>query len=117
MVKFLLAAILLGVEDLDGDFLLLCPFADLRHVLVVGEVEGGEDAVLFGAQVFQLLGQGVDALGQFPFFRQAPCRGLLFLVGQGALLGSFGLDLGGQGVEPGQVGLDVPEVVSGLPRL
>ena len=83
---------------MDGGILLLCPAADLVHVLVVGEVEGCENAVLFGAQVLQLLCQGVDALGQVSLFQQTPCRGLLFLVGQGALLGGLGLDFGGQGV-------------------
>ena len=110
----LFAAVLLGVEGLDGGFLQLCPFTDHCHILVVGQIKESRDSILFGAQVFQLLGKGVDALSQFPLFQQTPCRGPFFLIGKGALLGDFGLDPDGQGVELGQVGLDVPEVISDL---
>lgn len=68
VVEFQFAAVLLSVEGLDGGFLMFCPFADFSHIFVIGQVEGGENSVLFGAQVFKFLGQGINALGQLPFF-------------------------------------------------
>ena len=54
------------------------------------------------------------ALSQFPFFQQTPCRGLLFLVGQGALFGGLFLELGGQSIEANRFGFDLLNAISNL---
>ena len=95
-----------------------CCFVHLRTSLISLSSVRSKDARIrfFSAQILQLFGQGADALGQFPFFQQTPCRGLLFLMGQGVLFGGLFLELGGQSIEADQCGLDLLKAIGNLAK-